>query len=454
LQKKQTVTLREENALLKQKIVELELLISELQQRLLKYEVKKDSSNSSIPPSQDSFRPKKTSSLREKSGKKSGGQLGHPGVTLQMTEEVDETQTHSPDYCFRCGKPLSDISGNVSEIRQSIDIPLPIRPIVTNHISIEKHCTCGACTKGSFPDYVKSGVSYGVNIHALVAYLSTMQSIPFKRLTIILKDFYGLEISQGTVANILNRMRKQAKPAYEAIRYKIEKSSVVGADETGERLNGELHWMWTFQNDYLTYIYQDPSRGKAAIDKRFPQGVPQSILVSDRHSSYFNMDTAGHQLCLAHLLRELTYLGELDKTQKWSFEFLELLRKSIHLKKTLPLPEIDIGNIKQRFHVLIHEDLSALDKKFGALQKSLAKHEQHVFMFLEHEQVPFDNNASERSIRPLKVKQKVSGMFKSDEGADNFCTLHSIVDTARKNEQDPFLALVAVAQNIINDMGE
>ena len=387
--------------------------------------------------------------MREKSGKKSGGQLGHQGVTLQMKEEVDETQMHSPDYCFSCGKSLANISGNASEIRQSIDIPLPVRPVVINHISIEKQCTCGACTKGSFPDYVKTGVSYGVNIHALIAYLSTIQSIPFKRLTIILKDFYGLEISQGTVSNILNRMRKQAEPAYEAIKNKIKESSVVGADETGERLNGKLHWMWTFQNDYLTYIYQDPSRGKAAIDKHFPQGLPQSVLVSDRHSSYFNMNTAGHQLCLAHLLRELTYLGELDKKQKWSFEFLELFQESIHLKKTLQLTDIDIGNIRQRFNVLINEDLNDLDKKFGNLQKSLAKHSQHVFMFLEHEHVPFDNNASERSIRPLKVKQKVSGMFKSDQGADNFCTLHSIVDTARKNKQDPFITLVAVAQNII-----
>ena len=448
------MTLREENALLKQEIVELKQLVVKLQQRLLEYEVKKDSSNSSIPPSQDSFRPKRTSSLREKSDKKSGGQTGHQGVTLLMKEEVDETQMHSPDYCFSCGKSLANISGNASEIRQSIDIPLPIRPIVVNHISIEKHCTCGACTKGSFPDYVKSGVSYGVNIHALIAYLSTIQSIPFKRLTIILKDFYGLEISQGSVSNILNRMRKQAKPVYEAIRNKIKKSAVVGADETGERLNGKLNWMWTFQNEYLTYIYQDPSRGKAAIDKHFPQGLPQSILVSDRHSSYFNMDTAGHQLCLAHLLRELTYLEELDKEQKWSFEFLELFRESIHLKKTLPLTEINIEDIKQRFDVLINEDLNALDKKFGNLQKSLAKHAQHIFMFLEHDQVPFDNNASERSIRPLKVKQKVSGMFKSDEGADNFCMLHSIVDTARKNLQDPFLALVAVAHNIVIEVGE
>jgi transposase len=336
----------------------------------------------------------------------------------------------------------------VWETRQSIDIPLPVSAIVTNHVSLEKKCSCGHCTRGTFPSYVKPGVSYGVNIHALVAYLNTVQHIPFKRLAGALKDIYGIEISQGSVSNILNRMRNQSRSAYRAIRDGIEQSVVCGADETGENLNGKLHWMWSFQNELTTYIFQHPSRGKAAIDSHFPEGLPHSILVTDRHSSYFNMKTAGHQLCLAHLLRELIYLGELDGNQQWSVRLLELLRKSIHERKTVSPTEIDIGRIKDTFNALMEQDLGSLDKKFGALQKSLKKHSDHLFGFLEHVGVPYDNNASERSIRPLKVKQKVSGMFKSDKGADAFCVLHSIVDTARKNRQDPFLALIAVAQNV------
>ena len=162
------------------------------------------------------------------------------------------------------------------------------------------------------------------------------------------------------------------------------------------------------------------------------------------------METQGHQICLAHLLRELIYPGELDKEQEWSKAMLDLLYDSIQQRKTTSFGEIDIGDIKERFYILIMQDLSSLDKKFQSLQKSLNKHSEHLFQFLEHKDVPYENNASERSICPLKVKQKVSGMFKSDNGADTFCQLYSIVDTARKNKQDSFIALIDVAQNITN----
>jgi len=431
----------------------LETENAQLRERLSRYEKPaKDSHNSSIPPGKENMKAqivRRTRSLRTPGDRPSGGQQGHKGSTLLMSDTPDVIQTHIPDYCGSCGCSLSQVQGKEVETRQSIDIPLPICPVVTNHVSVEKICFCGKCNRGTFPEHVKPGVSYGVNLHAVVAYLSTVQHIPFKRLTDTVKDLYGVEISQGTVSNILNRMRKQSQPGYEAIRQTVEKSSVIGADETGEQLNGSLHWMWTFQNALVTFIFQHPSRGKAAIDAHFPQGLPHSILVTDRHSSYFNMETAGHQICLAHLLRELIYLGELDKEQKWSSAVLALLRDSIHQRKTIPFTEIDVGSIKERFHALMKQDLSLLDKQFLTLQKSLIKHDRHLFRFLEHSEVPYDNNGSERSIRPLKVKQKVSGMFKSDEGADAFCQLHSIVDTAKKNKQDPFNALIAVAENII-----
>ena len=260
-----------------------------------------------------------------------------------------------------------------------------------------------------------------------------------------------MEISQGTVSNILNRMRKQSLPAYHVIREAIEKSAVTGADETGEKLNGKLHWMWVFQNKLFTYIFQHPSRGKEAIDSHFPEGLPLSIIVTDRHRSYFNMETAGHQLCLAHLLRELVYLQELNKEQRWASDMLELLHDSIHHRKTIPFEEINAGSITDRLDVLLKTDLSALDPKYESLRKSLDKYREYVFTFLQNPDVPYDNNASESKIRPLKVKQKVSGMFKSDNGGDTFTQLYSIVDTARKHKQDPFLALIAVAKNVAND---
>ena len=431
----------------------LEAENAELRERLSRYEKPaKDSHNSSIPPAVENLKAqavRRTRSLRPAGGsRRTGGQPGHEGVTLLISDTPDVIQTHSPDYCSSCGLSLSSIPGKEAETRQSIDIPLPVCPVVTSHVSIEKTCACGKCNRGTFPLHVKPGVSYGVNIHAAVAYLSTVQHIPFKRLTDVVRDLYGMDISQGTVSNMLNRMRRQSRPGYEAIRQRIEKSPVVGADETGAHLNGVLHWMWTFQDALTTFIFQHESRGKAAIDRHFTRGLPKSILVTDRHSSYFNMVTAGHQICLAHLLRDLLYLGELDKEQKWSSSLLALLRESIHRKKTTPVTEIDTGSIKERFHDLMKQDLSGLNRQFTALQKSLIRHSEHLFQFLEFAHVPYDNNASERSIRPLKVKQKVSGMFKSEHGADAFCQLYSIVDTARKNKQDPFLALIAVAENI------
>ena len=369
---------------------------------------------------------------------------------MLKSEKPDEVQTHNPIHCAQCGNSLQEIDGLTYEIRQSIDIPLPIRPKVTDHIGIEKRCTCGHCIRADFPLHVKPGVSYGVNIHALVAYLSTAQHIPFKRLVEVLNDFYGLQMSQGSVSNILNRMRKQGLIKYNEIKQEIQSSSVVGADETGMRLNKNLYWIWVFQNELSTFVFPHSSRGKAAIDSEFSDGLPNSLLVTDCHSSYFNMKTAGHQICLAHLLRKLIYLTVLDEKQDWSVRMLALLRESIHLQKSDNYSVSGIADIKERYKKLMEEDISHLWHDFREFRNGLSPHAEHLFVFLENLHVPPDNNASERSIRPLKVKQKVSGQFKSGEGASAFCVLHSIINTARKKKQDPFLTLIDIAKNVIS----
>lgn len=445
--------MKEENVLLRKENETLRVEIALLKERLQHYEKPQlDSHNSNVPPSQDSLKAqseRRTHSLRVASGKKTGGQKGHKGSTLLKEEEADDIQKHLPDRCAECGRSLLEIEGAVYEVRQSIDIPLPIRPLITDHIGIEKRCTCGHCNRGSFPSHVKPGVSYGVNIHALVAYLSTAQHIPFKRLVEILKEFYGLQISQGSVSNILNRMRKQGLERYNEIKHEILASEVVGADETGMRLNKNLYWMWVFQNELATFVFPHSSRGKVAINSEFPNGFPDSILVTDCHSSYFKVKSEGHQICLAHLLRKLIYLTLLDEKQDWSVRMLDLLRESIHLQKTEGLTVSGITEIKERYKKLMQEDISALRHEFREFQKGLSAYSEHLFLFLENQNVPPDNNASERSIRPLKVKQKVSGQFKSDQGASAFCVLHSIIDTARKKKKDPFLALINVAKNVI-----
>lgn len=426
-----------------------------LRSRLSVYETPKDSHNSSIPPSKDSLaaqgeKSKKlltTRSLREKTGKSNGGQIGHKGTTLEMVSVPDSMEVHQPYFCKRCGNDLSAVKGSVVEIRQVVDIPMPVRPMVTEHQLIGKKCSCGCNCQVEFPEAVRSRVSYGANIRALVIYLSCVQYIPYKRLTEVLRDCFGVNLSQGTVDNILQDISQKSLPVYNEIRNRIEQSNVVGADETGENINGELYWMWAWQTSNLTYIYSDKSRGKLAIDKHFGNGLQNSILVTDRHASYFNMNVADHQICLAHILRELTYLTELDTSQTWTSQLAELIRDSIHKRKTELWEDIDRISILDKFKILLTTCTDNLPQKIIAILKSLTKYKEYVFKFLFDPEVPYENNASERAVRNLKVKQKVSGMFKSETGADTYCQIHSITQTAKKNNQNPFSAILAVANN-------
>ena len=426
-----------------------------LKERLAVYETPKDSHNSSIPPSRDSLtvqaeKSKKlleTRSLREKSGKPNGGQIGHKGSTLEMASEPDSIIEHKPYFCSCCGNDLSSIQGLVIEIRQVFDVPMPILPIVTEHQLIGKQCSCGHCCQTDFPKEVRSRVCYGANVRALVTYLSCIQYIPYKRLTEVLRDCFGITLSQGTIDNILKDVSDKSLGAYNEIRNRVEQSRVVGADETGENINGQLHWLWAWQTDKLTFIHSDKSRGKLAIDNQFKSVLSKSILVTDRHSSYFNMNVADHQICLAHILRELTFLTELDTQQTWSSELAELIRDAIHKRKTVLWENIDRNSILDKFKNLLTICTDNLHQKMIALIKSLTKHKEFVFKFLFDPDVPYENNASERAVRNLKVKQKVSGMFKSHAGANTYCQIHSITQTAKKNNQNPFLAILAVANN-------
>lgn len=411
------------------------------------------SENSSLPPSKDPIGFKRTQSLRQKSNRPNGGQPGHKGHAKEQTALPNKIVECTPGVCPQCGRLIDPSGLHVAERRQIWDLPLPIAPIVTEFQAMEGTCQCGCHCKGEFPAEATAPVSYGANVHAFVAYMSTLQSIPFKRMVDILNNVFGLQMSQGTVSNILQRMRKKAESHMDSIRADIEQSHVVGADETGVKINGEQHWVWTFQTEALTYMAVDKSRGKAAIDKHFPQGLPQSILVTDRHSSYFNMVVKGHQVCLAHLLRNLIYLSQTVPDSDWPTEMMALLREAIHLKKQSPqgqMEEPEIKRIKKRLDELLDNLPIVNDEAQQKTVKEFILHlhpkKDYLLTFLTHPAVPADNNASERSVRPVKTKMKVSGQFKNDDGARAYTSLHSIVQTARKNNRDPFVALAELAR--------
>ena len=411
------------------------------------------SENSSLPPSKDPIGFKRTQSLRQKSERPNGAQPGHKGYTKEQTALPNKTIGCFPEVCPECGRAIAPGDGYIAERRQIWDLPLPIAPIVTEYQSMECTCLCGCHCKGQFPQEATAPVSYGPNVCALIGYMSALQSIPFKRMVDILNNVFGLQMSQGTVSNILQRMRKKAEKEMCAIRSEIENAEVVGADETGVKINGRQHWVWTFQTDALTYMAVDKGRGKAAIDRHFPEGLPRSILVTDRHSSYFKMDVKGHQICIAHLLRNLIYLSQTVPDSVWPTKMMSLLREAVHLKHMSPRGCVDAkeadgirGQLDELMDNLPIVDDEAQQKTLSDFLLNLMPKKEFMLTFLTNPAVPADNNASERSVRPVKTKMKVSGQFKNEDGAASYTSLHSIIQTARKNNRDPFVALAELAR--------
>ena len=220
---------------------------------------------------------------------------------------------------------------------------------------------------------------------------------------------------------------------------------VVGGDETTENINGVLKWLWTWRSERLTYLAGGKGRGPKDFDSEYPDGFPKSTFVSDRLPLYYNVVAQGHQICIAHLLRNLIYLDQLDPMQDWSKRMQELLRDAIRQRKHIDWVDIDRADIVKRFEKLLDEPLDKLDIEFRRLQNSLRKWKDAVFTFLYNKKVPSDNNGSEREVRKAKIKMKVSQCFRSFKGAEAFDVLHSLMDTAKKNGQSAFNVIRAIA---------
>lgn len=246
--------------------------VDELEREVHRLRNKKDSNNSSIPPSKDENRPKRKS-LREKSGLKPGGQKGRKGDTLKMVETADIVKEHSPSYCHCCGESLDNAPPKLAGKRQVFDIP-EIRIKVTEHRIYKKQCKCGHLTEGEYPLEANAPASYGHNIEGLIGYFHTRQYIPFKRMQEIFTDVFSTPISEGGIHYILDKLADKAKPAYELIKQKLQSNSkyATGSDETGVKVNGEKHWAWTWQNQEATFITITDNRGQKSIDQTFMRG--------------------------------------------------------------------------------------------------------------------------------------------------------------------------------------
>ena len=312
----------------------------------------------------------------------------------------------------------------------------------------DKRCKCGHLNLASFSAGVTALVSYGENVQALTAYLSARQHLPVKRMAELLSDMFGLSVSTGGIDYILNKTPKKATAVYESIRQNALKNLVIGADETGVNFNCKNNWAWTFQYDKATFIALHPNRGFKAIETIMPEGLQNNILVTDCWSSYFKTNAVSHQICTAHLLRELNFLKEKYKIDTWSTRMSQLITKALDLRRENKTTKDNVNQILDSFSDLTNESLNHEMEEVIVFQKRMIKYSNYVFNFLLNNDITPDYNGSERAIRNFKVKLKISNFFKSPNGAKVYATIRSVIETVIKNNKNPFeiVRLIAVCR--------
>lgn len=429
----------------------------------LGYEVKRfqdqlklDSHNSSKPPSTDqgrvTFR-KEAVSLRSNSGKKPGGQEGHQGTTLQAVSNPDHIVPHEVSVCSCCGKDLSSIAVARIEKHQVFDIP-SLKLEVTEHQSEAKICPgCYTLNRGGFPAGVSQPVQYGERARGFAVYLNQYQLIPYQRVTEMFEDLFGQPISQGTLLNTLETSYGNLKSAENRIKSEILNSPCVHFDETGLFRGSERAWLHSASTEKFTYYYPHSKRGNAGMDDAGILPNYKGVAVHDHWKPYNLYEDCAHAFCNAHHLRELTRAYEQDGAW-WAEAMKELLMEikgQVDAAKDSGEQALESGLVDsyhQRYQTILTEALKTYpsqgdirDKpKRGKKKQSkdknlldrLIKYEMETLRFMEDFQVPFDNNLAERDLRMIKVKQKVSGCFRSENGASYFCRIRGFISTVRK----------------------
>ncbi len=419
----------------------------------LEGQVAKDSHNSSKPPSSDGPKSpvRKTKSLRGKSGKQSGGQPGHRGHTLLMVQEPESIVALVPHVCEQCQTTLEPVEVTREERAQVWDLP-PLRLHVTEYRAQVKTCPCcQAETRAAFPDgIVASAAQYGPMTRALAVYLQCMHLLPYARTCQILSDLLGTTFSQASLQAALQCGSQQVEEALGLIKQGLIDSQVMHNDETGFRIAGKGLWLHVAATSQLTYDQQHPKRSKAATDAMGILPHFQGISVHDSWASYLDY-ACTHALCNVHYLRELTFVHE-QYQQGWAKEMKELLLEikaqveQARSEGKAVLPRAMRQQYEERYQHLVEQGIAANPpppRKKGTrgplrgddvrnLLHRLRDYQALILRFMHQFIVPFDNNLAEQDIRMMKVQQKISGGFRTPEGATIFCRLRSYLSTMRK----------------------
>jgi transposase len=437
-------------------IVRVDALVGEVEQQKVRIQeledqLAKHSGNSGKPPSSDGLKKPRTQSLRKKSGRKPGGQKGHRGQTLTMVETPDDIEYYSVALCPQCKTDLSDEVSEAYVRRQVFDVP-PVQVEVTEHRAEVKVCPhCEQRVRADFPEGVSQPVQYGQRIRAQASYLNTYHFIPMERTVALIGDFYGHAPSPALVPAANEAMSAGIEPALTAIWLALQKEEVAHFDESGMRVTGALQWVHVSSTPLLTYLAIHAKRGREALQAIgiLPQFRGRAI--HDHWRSYFTYSDCEHGLCNAHHLRELQFIID-QYHQSWAEDMKQLL---LEIKKTVAETACHADTLAceqrqdfwQRYDDILSNGFAANPppakpppNKRGRKKQSppknlldrLQQYKPQVLAFMDDFNVPFDNNLAERDIRMVKVKQKVSGSFRTQKGADTFCAIRSYISTVRK----------------------
>lgn len=431
----------------------------------LRARVNRNSKNSSKPPSSDGFK-KSIKNSRTKSGKPSGGQIGHEGITLEKVANPDEVIEYKTPSICDCGCNMDDVKPS-KKTRQVFDIPKP-KIIVTEHVTYEAVCPgCGKTHQTNFPHEVSQPTQYGENMKALMCYLTQYQLLPLERAAEAIRDITGQSISEGTLVNVARNLYESLEATVEDIKQKLIDSLVVHFDETGMRSEGKTKWLHVASTEELTYYQVHDNRGAKATEDIGILPNFYGTAMHDHWKPYYRFTDCTHAECNSHHLRQLKEILENYK-QNWAGDMISLLieinRRVDDLKQQnlTSMRDEELQEWHNKYHDIIEKGIEENNKKSpvvlnkrGKPKRSkplnlllkLQKYDIETLAFMYDFEVPFSNNLAERDIRMQKLRQKISGCFRGKNGANIFCRIRSYISTARKNGIDAMDAITKAVKD-------
>lgn len=454
----------QQEAKLKQQDAKIQFLEERI--AVLEGRSQQNSSNSSKPPSSDGYNKPAPKSLRSPSGRRSGGQNGHPGSTLKAVAKPDRVEVHPAQLCLGCHHPLKGQPRLGYEKRQVFDLPPDLKLLVTEHRAEIKFCPfCRRRATAPFPPEAQAPTQYGPGLMAWWTYLKNQQLIPLERISQMTADLFRIQVSEATLQSVFQAAFSKLGVFEAQTTHLLQKAKLAHSDETGFRVARSLHWLHNLSTRLLTWYGVHRKRGQKAIETFGILKAFTGRLIHDCWSSYLALKNCLHGLCNAHILRELTFIHEVQG-QPWAEKMHSLLLEMHRfvLKRKQKVSRLRRSQIlpwKRRYRRLLWEGWAANPPRPPSYSKRgrpkqtkarnllfrLQKYEDFVLAFLYDFRVPFTNNLSEQDLRMMKVQQKISGAFRTFHGAEVFARIRSYISTVRKHNRDVFQDLVRLFQN-------